>query len=103
MPCSRTRSILVTPARNRAIVLLSVRAGLRASEIAKLTWDMLIDPSGQVSNVIELRDHIAKNGSGRRIPLHPELRAALVDLLEGRAAAGRVICSERGDGLRPIA
>ena len=90
------------PRRNRAIVLLSVRAGLRASEIAKLTWDMLIDPSGQVSNVIELRDHIAKNGSGRRIPLHPELRAALVDLLQGRAAAGRVICSERGDGLRPI-
>jgi integrase/recombinase XerD len=37
------------PLRNRVIVLLSVKAGLRAGEIAKLTWDMVLDPSGQVS------------------------------------------------------
>jgi integrase len=34
------------PARNRLIVLLSVKAGLRAGEIAKLTWEMLVDPEG---------------------------------------------------------
>ncbi|WP_175421763.1 MULTISPECIES: hypothetical protein [Bradyrhizobium] len=28
------------PDRNRVIVLLSLKAGLRAAEIAKLTWDM---------------------------------------------------------------
>jgi integrase len=28
------------PLRNRAILLLSVKAGLRAKEIASLTWDM---------------------------------------------------------------
>ena len=33
----RTRN----PIRNRVIVLLSVKAGLRASEIAKLTWEMI--------------------------------------------------------------
>jgi integrase len=31
------------PARNRIIVLLSIKAGLRAGEIAQLTWDMVLD------------------------------------------------------------
>ena len=34
------------PERNRLIVLLSVKAGLRAGEIAKLTWPMVLDASG---------------------------------------------------------
>jgi integrase len=33
------------PLRNKLIVLLSVKAGLRAGEIAGLTWDMVLDPS----------------------------------------------------------
>ena len=32
--------------RNRVIVLLAAKAGLRAGEIAKLTWDMVLDPTG---------------------------------------------------------
>jgi integrase len=35
------------PLRNRVIVLLSAKAGLRAGEIANLTWDMLVDANGQ--------------------------------------------------------
>ena len=66
------------PARNRLIVLLSVKAGLRAGEIAKLTWEMLIDPEGNLGGSIELRDHAAKKGSGRRIPIHPILREAML-------------------------
>ena len=31
------------PLRNRVIVLLSAKAGLRAGEIANLTWDMVVD------------------------------------------------------------
>jgi integrase len=34
------------PARNRAMVLLSAKAGLRAGEIVHLTWEMVTDPSG---------------------------------------------------------
>lgn len=42
--------------RNRVIVLLSAKAGLRAGEIANLTWDMVVDATGRVNGVIELRD-----------------------------------------------
>jgi integrase len=65
------------PIRNRVIVLLSAKAGLRAGEIASLTWDMMVDAGGQIGTVIELRDHAAKKGSGRLIPMHPELADAL--------------------------
>ena len=42
--------------RNRVMVLLSAKAGLRAGEIAALTWDMVLDANGQIGNLIELRD-----------------------------------------------
>ena len=48
------------PLRNRVMILLSAKAGLRAGEIASLTWDMVVDASGNVSNVIQLRDRAAR-------------------------------------------
>ena len=48
------------PLRNRLLVLLSIKAGLRAGEIANLTWDMVLGPHGEVGSVIELRDGAAK-------------------------------------------
>jgi integrase len=66
------------PGRNRLIVLLSMKAGLRAGEIANLTWDMVVGPTGHVESVLELHDHAAKNRRGRRIPLHPDLKAGLM-------------------------
>src|SRR5947209_1973432 len=65
------------PIRNAVIVLLSAKAGLRAGEIANLTWDMVVDASGQISGLIELTDNAAKKCSGRSIPVHPDLIAAL--------------------------
>ena len=53
------------PLRNRVIVLLSAKAGLRAGEIANLTWDMLVNANGHISGLIELRDRAAKKYSGR--------------------------------------
>jgi integrase len=50
------------PERNRAIVLLSVKAGLRAAEIAQLTWPMVLDARGRVGDVITVPDRIAKKG-----------------------------------------
>jgi integrase len=85
------------PDRNRVIVLLSIKAGLRAGEIASLTWDMVVGPTGAVGLVLELPDHAAKNRGGRRIPLHPNLRAALVALHDqAPTSTGPVVASERG-------
>jgi integrase len=68
------------PKRNRVILLLSIKAGLRAKEIARLKWEMLIDASGEVGAAIHLRDSASKGRSGRVIPMHAHLRAALLDL-----------------------
>ena len=84
------------PIRNRVIVLLSAKAGLRAGEIANLTWDMVLDANGGISRVIELRDQVAKNGSGRLIPIHPELVDALSSWRHASTGSGHVIWSERG-------
>src|SRR5690348_18493741 len=65
------------PQRDRVMILLSVKAGLRAGEIAKLTWPMLLDPDGRISDHISLYDRAAKKRSGRVIPLHPALRREL--------------------------
>jgi integrase len=48
------------PLRNAVMVLLSAKAGLRAAEIANLTWDMVVDATGQITGLIELADAAAK-------------------------------------------
>ena len=69
----QTSSLLVfasstrNPRRNHLILLLSLKAGLRAGEIANLTWDMVLGPTGEIGSVIELRDCAAKKKSGRRM------------------------------------
>jgi integrase len=84
------------PLRNRVIVLLSAKAGLRAGEIASLTWEMVSAANGEISAVIELRDCAAKNGSGRLIPIHADLAAALSAWRRVSAGSGHVVRSERG-------
>jgi integrase len=44
------------PTRNRVIFLLSVKAGLRAKEIARLTWRMVTDARGQIGQAIYLEN-----------------------------------------------
>ena len=89
------------PVRNRVIVLLSVKAGLRAGEIANLTWPMVVDPTGEIAPSIELHDAAAKNRSGRRVPLHNDLREALAPGREISDGLHHVVESERGGGLTP--
>ncbi|PWC52746.1 integrase [Azospirillum sp. TSH7] len=86
------------PARDAAMFLLSVRAGLRAKEIAEATWGMVTNSDGQVGDFLHLEDRAAKMGSGRTIPLSRELRDALVQLhAERRPHPDRhIIYSERG-------
>jgi integrase len=90
------------PLRNRVLILLSVKAGLRASEIAKLTWEMVLDPERDIGSAIELRDSAAKMGHGRTIPIHYELRNGLINLKDQSSLlSGSVIRSERGGAMTP--
>jgi integrase/recombinase XerC len=77
------------PQRDRVMVLLSLKAGLRAKEIACLTWGMVTDANGEVGDAIALPNVASKGkGGGRTIPLNRELREALV-ALRVIAARGR--------------
>ena len=80
------------------MVLLSFKAGLRAGEIAGLEWAMVLRPDGRLGPHISVAASIAKMGSGRRVPISAELRAALRTLQResGKPLMGPLIRSERG-------
>jgi integrase/recombinase XerD len=93
------------PTRNRLIFLLSVKVGLRAKEIAKLTWWMVNDSQGQVARRIYLQDSASKGKSGRVIPMSDEVRNALIEYRdEVTSFSGpHVISTERGLSTSPQA
>src|SRR5437879_8457317 len=75
------------PSRDRVMFLLSMKAGLRAKEIASLTWAMVTDAQGQIADAIHVPNRASKGKTGgRTIPMHPEVQAALVLLQTWRGA-----------------
>ena len=96
------------PLRDRTMVMLSLKAGLRAVEIASITWAMVTDAEGAVGDVIALQNRASKGkGGGRIIPMHPDLKTALVALHKERGVKVRpdwpIIHSERDHGLSAAA
>lgn len=90
--------------RDQTVFLLSVKAGLRAKEIANLKWAMVVGPDGEVGTTIHLPNIATKGNSGRIIPLNKQLRANLIQLL-GQAKTDKffkiedsfVVTTERSD------
>ena len=94
------------PLRDRVIILLSVRAGLRAKEISNIRWSMVTDAQGAVTDTIHLVNGASKGKrGGREIPMAKDLRQALVELQAFKPAApeDRIIFSERDIGISPKA
>ncbi len=92
------------PERDRAMVLLSFRVGLRAKEISCLRWSMVTDAEGNVGDALHLPNNASKGrGGGRTIFLTADLREALVALkATGTAEADdRVIFGERTIEMSP--
>jgi|SaaInlStandDraft_6_1057023.scaffolds.fasta_scaffold17357_1 integrase len=101
---STTRNSL----RDIVILLLSVKSGFRAKEIASITWQMVTDPEGNIGNSIALQNVASKGkNGGRTIPLNKDLKVALETLKDFAVAkrlekgfpfdlASNVITSERG-------
>lgn len=81
------------------MVLLGFKAGLRACEIAGLEWPMLLDTSDAVDDQIVLARGITKGVHNRSVPIHRQLKIALIKLhyRAGHPRDGSVIMSERGD------
>lgn len=84
--------------RNRVVALLSVRAGLRAKEIAHLTWSMVLNSDGTLADEIALQDCAAKGSSGRTVPMAKDLKAAMAAWRNECGAFdhnGRIVTTER--------
>ncbi|MEW6450046.1 MAG: tyrosine-type recombinase/integrase [Pseudomonadota bacterium] len=90
------------PLRNRVLVLLSVQAGLKAGEIAKLSWSMVLAPCGATGSLIQLPAAGTGKKGGRCIPLHPDLREALEDWRRVSTPVGPVVRSERDGSMTPV-
>lgn len=93
------------PIRNRLIFLLSVKLGLRAKEIACLTWSMILDAEGDFTDVLTL-DNSASKGKrgGRVIPLSQTITDALsthFDTSTRTEPHHRIIQTERSDKVAP--
>ena len=66
------------PIRNKLIFLLSERGGLRAKEIASITWSMVEDAQGNLTAEIILPNSASKGKDGGRvIPMAKVLREAM--------------------------
>lgn len=94
------------PLRDRVMLLLSIRAGLRAKEIAMAKWSMVTDAEGHVSDALHLTNDASKGeGGGRTVPLNRELRDALIALHADRKPEprDRIIHSERDAGMSAVA
>ena len=86
------------PQRDRVLILLSFKAGLRACEMAGLRWSMVLSSDGGIADHLSLARSITKNATARRVPVHKLLGSALARLhaQAGRPRDGPVIRSERG-------
>tara|TARA_B110000003_G_C16567142_1_gene502831 strand:- start:16 stop:612 length:597 start_codon:yes stop_codon:yes gene_type:complete len=93
--------------RNQTIFLLSVKAGLRAKEIAGITWSMVADADGKIADFIKLTNVASKGNSGRIIPINRQLKSKLIELndLERNRyhynISSRVIQTERAIATSP--
>lgn len=93
--------------RNQVVFLLSVKAGLRAKEIANLKWEMIMNSDGSLSNEIGLVNVASKGISGRKIPINKKLKTKLAELfvdadyVSSKTSIGFVIRTERSNGTSP--
>ena len=64
--------------RNCVIFLLSVKGGLRAKEISRLTWSMILTSEGELGDTIHLENSATKGKSGRILPINKLLKEYLI-------------------------
>jgi integrase len=65
------------PIRDRLIVMLSFRAGLRVGEIAKIKLSAMTDVEGRIAKSITVFSDVAKKQRQREVPMNDDVRDAL--------------------------
>ena len=100
------RALAVADPMLATAVLLSHRAGLRAQEIARLDWRMLLDASGNLADAIDLPAIATKGRTGAgKLPIASDLKRALLRWAAIRRfpSRGPVMCGPRLEELSPDA
>lgn len=90
-----------SPVSDELKVLLSVYAGLRACEIAAMTLDCVVDADGRIGKTIVISRHAAKGGCERIIPMHPQIRDALIRFRKAHPEIRFLSFSARRGYVRP--
>lgn len=85
--------------RNQVMFLLSVDAGLRAKEIASVTWSMITESSGNLTDAIRLEDFASKGKSGGIVYISKRLKAHLHALDQATTRSGTIIKSRNGTSM----
>jgi len=70
------------PLRDRLLVLLTCRLGLRAQEAARVCFEDILDARGRLKPVFFVTSRSAKYGKARNLPMHPQVKEALLAYLE---------------------
>ncbi len=70
--------------RNRAMLMMTVAAGLRANEVAGLTLGDVLDSTGAVRNEVFLAAHRVKHGHARTVYINSRLQQELADYIATR-------------------
>ena len=88
--------------RNQLIFLLSIKAGLRAKEIANNKWRMVTDGDLNLTDELRLEDIASKGKSGRIISLHRELKEELIAYQQQYPGESDqyILKSERGNKMK---
>ncbi len=87
-----------TPASDDAMILLSNRAGLIPAELVLFDTATLLSPSGELLDRIVVEPGPGARGLRREIPMHWQLREALLRFFDQYPDAERISCNLAEDG-----
>lgn len=92
-----------SPEADKLKVLLSYRAGMRVSEISRLSVRDVTTPHGKLSKAIRIFSHVGKFGKEREIPMHRDIARAINQFREVYPDAERFAVSSLGRYQNPNA
>lgn len=83
------------PIRDRLVVHLSFKAGLRVAEIAQIDFKSFTDAEGNISDDVFVPGNIAKKKRERLVPMNRDLKAAITAFMKAYPGAPGVAISSQ--------